>query len=67
MLTRRDAGKLIAGAAASGTLVGTGVRAAWAGDKVIKIGIDLPLTGGAAEGADRIKYRRPPGDRPGER
>lgn len=56
MLTRRDAGKLIAGAAASGTLVGTGVRAAWAGDKVIKIGIDLPLTGGAAEGADRIKY-----------
>ena len=56
MLTRRAAGKLIAGAAATGALVGTRVREARAADKIIKIGITLPLTGAAAEGADRIKY-----------
>jgi branched-chain amino acid transport system substrate-binding protein len=56
MLTRRAAGKLIAGAAASTTLVGAGLRPAWAADKVIKIGITLPLTGADAEGANRIKY-----------
>ena len=56
MLTRRAAGKLIAGAAASTTLVGAGFRPAFAADKVIKIGITLPLTGADAEGANRIKY-----------
>jgi len=56
MLTRRAAGKLIAGAAASGALVGNSTRAAWAADKVIKIGITLPLTGAAADGANLIKY-----------
>ena len=56
MLTRRAAGKLIAGAAASTTLVGAGFRPALAANKVIKIGITLPLTGADAEGANRIKY-----------
>jgi branched-chain amino acid transport system substrate-binding protein len=56
MLTRRAAGKLIAGAAASTTLVGAGFRPAFAAGKVIKIGITLPLTGADAEGANRIKY-----------
>ncbi|HWA80636.1 MAG TPA: branched-chain amino acid ABC transporter substrate-binding protein [Acetobacteraceae bacterium] len=56
MLTRRSAGKLIAGAAASTTLIGAGFRPALAADKVIKIGIDLPLTGADAQSAARIKY-----------
>jgi branched-chain amino acid transport system substrate-binding protein len=56
MLTRRSAGKLIAGAAASTTLLGAGLRPVLAANKVIKIGIDLPLTGADAEGADRIKF-----------
>ncbi len=56
MLTRRSAGKLIAGAAATTTLIGAGLRPALAANKVIKIGIDLPLTGADAEGAARIKY-----------
>jgi branched-chain amino acid transport system substrate-binding protein len=56
MLTRRAAGKLFAGAAASSTLLGAGFRVAQAAGKVIKIGITLPLTGADAEGANRIKY-----------
>jgi len=57
MLTRRNAGKLIAGAAASTTLLGAGLGSARAaGEKEIKIGITLPLTGADAEGANRIKY-----------
>ncbi|HUA76361.1 MAG TPA: branched-chain amino acid ABC transporter substrate-binding protein, partial [Acetobacteraceae bacterium] len=55
MLTRRSAGKLFAGAAASTTLLGAGFRPALAADKVIKIGIDLPLTGADAHGAALIK------------
>ncbi|MDA8050773.1 MAG: branched-chain amino acid ABC transporter substrate-binding protein [Rhodospirillales bacterium] len=56
MLTRRAAGKLIAGAAASTSLFGAGLRPALAAAKEIKIGITLPLTGADAEGANRIKY-----------
>ncbi len=57
MLTRRNAGKLVAGAAASTTLLGVGFGSARAaGEKEIKIGINLPLTGADAEGANRIKY-----------
>lgn len=57
MLTRRQAGKLLAGAAASTTLLGTGVgRALAAEEKVVKIGINLPLTGADAQSANRIKW-----------
>lgn len=57
MLTRRNAGKLIAGAAASTTLLGVGFGSARAaGEKEIKIGINLPLTGADAQGANRIKW-----------
>lgn len=57
MLTRRAAGKLIVGAAASSTLLGAGFGSAWAAEeKVIKIGINLPLTGADAQGANRIKF-----------
>ncbi len=55
MLTRRGASRLVAGAAASATLLGAGFRAARAAGKVIKIGIDLPLTGAEADNAIRIK------------
>ncbi|MGH7081753.1 MAG: branched-chain amino acid ABC transporter substrate-binding protein [Acetobacteraceae bacterium] len=57
MLTRRDAGKLMVGAATSTALFGMRARsAAAAGATEIKIGITLPLTGADAQGADRIKY-----------
>jgi branched-chain amino acid transport system substrate-binding protein len=55
IVTRRLAGKLIAGLSTSVPLLGMGFRAARAADKVIKIGIDLPLTGADAQGAARIK------------
>ncbi|HUC16290.1 MAG TPA: branched-chain amino acid ABC transporter substrate-binding protein [Acetobacteraceae bacterium] len=55
MLTRRSAGKLIAGAAASTTLIGAGLRPALAADKVIKIGIDFSLTGADAQSAAQMK------------
>ncbi|MGH7191277.1 MAG: hypothetical protein ACREF0_19065, partial [Acetobacteraceae bacterium] len=57
MPTRRDAGKLIVGAATSTVLFGMRAHsAAAAGAREIKIGINLPLTGADAQGADRIKY-----------
>ncbi|MGH7160398.1 MAG: branched-chain amino acid ABC transporter substrate-binding protein [Acetobacteraceae bacterium] len=57
MLTRREAGKLIAGVAASTTVLGAGLGSARAAaEKEIKVGINLPLTGADAEGANRIKY-----------
>lgn len=57
MLTRRATGKLMTGAAASTAFLAVGIRSAGAaGEKEIKIGINLPLTGADAEGANRIKY-----------
>lgn len=53
MLTRREAGKLVAGAAAP--LLGIGTARA-AAEKVVKIGINLPLTGADAQSANRIKW-----------
>jgi len=51
MLTRRDAGRLLAGAAASATLPGVGLQSARAAaDNEIKSGINAPLTGTAAFG-----------------
>ena len=51
MLTRRGAAKALIAAAATASL-GTSARAA---DKVIKIGMDLSLTGADSEGAERVK------------
>lgn len=54
MITRRTAGKLFASAIALGTAFG-GIHA-YAADKVLKIGVDLSLTGADAESAKRILY-----------
>jgi branched-chain amino acid transport system substrate-binding protein len=51
MLTRRGAAKALIAAAATATL-GTPAHAA---DKIIKIGLDLSLTGADSEGAERVK------------
>jgi branched-chain amino acid transport system substrate-binding protein len=51
MLTRRGAAQALIAAAATATL-GTQARAA---DKVIKVGMDLSLTGADSEGAQRVK------------
>lgn len=54
MITRRVATGLFAGTAITAAL-GTGMRPARAADKVVKIGVDLSLTGADAEGATRVK------------
>ncbi len=51
MITRRAAAQLIAAVAATSAL---GARAAHAADQVLKIGINLPLTGADAQSAKRI-------------
>ncbi|HUD62202.1 MAG TPA: ABC transporter substrate-binding protein, partial [Acetobacteraceae bacterium] len=51
MLTRRGAAKALIAAAATATL-GTPAHSA---DKIIKIGLDLSLTGADSEGAERVK------------
>ncbi len=51
MLTRRGAAKALIATVATASL-GTSARAA---DKVIKIGMDLSLTGADSEGAERVK------------
>jgi branched-chain amino acid transport system substrate-binding protein len=51
MLTRRGAAKALIAAAATATL-GTPAQSA---DKIIKIGLDLSLTGADSEGAERVK------------
>src|SRR5580704_2928753 len=55
MITRRAAARLLAGTAAStvlGAALGTTAHAA---DKVVKIGVDLSLTGADADSALRVK------------
>jgi branched-chain amino acid transport system substrate-binding protein len=54
MITRRSAGKLVAGVAAAAALgkAGTAVAA----DKIVTIGMDLSLTGADAESAKRVEY-----------
>ncbi len=54
MITRRTAGRLVASVTAAAALGGTGIRA-YAADKVVKVGIDLSLTGADAEDAVRVK------------
>ncbi len=53
MITRRAAAQLLASTAAAATL---GAGPALAADKVIVIGVDLPLTGADAQGAIRILH-----------
>jgi branched-chain amino acid transport system substrate-binding protein len=53
MITRRAATRLMAGTALT-TAVGVASRPSWAADKVIKIGVDLSLTGADAEDATLI-------------
>ena len=52
MITRRAAAKLVAGTAFSAAFAATPGNAA---DKVVKVGVDLSLTGADAESASRVK------------
>jgi branched-chain amino acid transport system substrate-binding protein len=54
MITRRAAARLAAGTAFTAAL-GLGSRASLAADKVIKIGVDLSLTGADAEDAELVE------------
>ena len=54
MITRRAAARLVAGTALTAAISGTG-SSSWAADKVVKIGVDLSLTGADAEDALRVK------------
>ena len=54
MITRRAAARLAAGTAVTAAL-SIGSRPGWAADKVIKVGVDLSLTGADAEDATRVK------------
>lgn len=54
MITRRAAARLFVGTAATAAF-GSGVSPARADDKVVKIGVDLSLTGADADTAARVK------------
>jgi len=54
MLSRRGAARLAAGTAFS-ALFALESRPLWAADKVLKVGIDLSLTGADAESAQRVR------------
>ncbi|HSU04753.1 MAG TPA: branched-chain amino acid ABC transporter substrate-binding protein [Acetobacteraceae bacterium] len=54
MITRRDAGRLIASVATAAAFGGVSQRAQAAG-KIVRVGIDLSLTGADAESAVRVK------------
>jgi branched-chain amino acid transport system substrate-binding protein len=54
MITRRAAARLLAGTAATAAL-GATISPVQAADKVIKIGVNLSLTGADAESATRVK------------
>jgi branched-chain amino acid transport system substrate-binding protein len=55
MITRRAAARLLAGTAASTAFGAALVTTAHAADKVVKIGVDLSLTGADADSALRVK------------
>jgi branched-chain amino acid transport system substrate-binding protein len=55
MITRRAAGQLLASATAVAALGGVNTKA-YAANKVIKIGVDLSLTGADAEDAIRVQH-----------
>jgi branched-chain amino acid transport system substrate-binding protein len=54
MITRRAAARLVAGTAFTAAFA-SGSRPGWAASKVVKVGIDLSLTGADAESATRVK------------
>ncbi|HEY3846533.1 MAG TPA: branched-chain amino acid ABC transporter substrate-binding protein [Acetobacteraceae bacterium] len=54
MITRRAAARLVAGTALSAAFISGGTPG-WAASKVVKVGIDLSLTGADAEDATRVK------------
>ncbi|MGA3403499.1 MAG: branched-chain amino acid ABC transporter substrate-binding protein [Acetobacteraceae bacterium] len=54
MITRRAAARLVAGTALTAAFA-SGSTPGWAADKVVKVGIDLSLTGADAESAMRVK------------
>lgn len=56
MITRRDAARLLGGTAAAAVLAGPRTGRAQGAAKVVKIGIDLSLTGADAESAQRILH-----------
>jgi len=53
MITRRAAARLAAGSALTAAFT-FGSRPGWAADKVVKVGVDLSLTGADAEDADLV-------------
>jgi branched-chain amino acid transport system substrate-binding protein len=55
MLTRRSAVHIIASAVAAAALGGIAATPAFAAEKVVKVGINLSLTGADAESGNRIK------------
>lgn len=55
MLTRRAAGKFLAGSTLTAALSSTALTQAEAADKIVKIGINFSLTGADAESAKRIR------------
>jgi branched-chain amino acid transport system substrate-binding protein len=54
MITRRAAARLVAGTAFTAAFASSG-EPGWAADKVVKVGVDLSLTGADAESASRIR------------
>ena len=55
MITRRETARVLFGAATVAALGGAGAGGASAADKVVKVGINLSLTGADAESAKRIE------------
>src|ERR1700733_8869257 len=54
MITRRAAARLVAGTALTAAFAGASTPG-WAANKVVKVGVDLSLTGADAEDATRVK------------
>jgi branched-chain amino acid transport system substrate-binding protein len=55
MLTRRKAAQVFIAATTTAVVGGVATGSAFAADKVVKIGIDLSLTGADSQGAGRVK------------
>ncbi len=56
MITRRDTARVLFGAATVAAIGGVGGPGALAAEKVVKVGLDLSLTGADAELAKRVEY-----------
>src|SRR2546430_9212654 len=55
MITRRKAAQVFIAATTTAVVGGVATGSAFAADKVVKIGIDLSLTGADSQGAGRVK------------